>query len=101
MRQFQHSRSYRRQATPHPSRAKRPLIVLIYREGQLQSLYSSTLVVQLVRLDLTPVPSTDLVLNTPESNSLAARQVTAHALAELAPDLRHAAQRAFRQPANS
>ena len=76
-------------------RFKRPLVVLTYRDGQLQAIHSSTPSVQFVRLDV--------ALDSVQAETLVtapARQVTALALTDLALDLRQTAQRAFRRSAH-
>lgn len=99
MRQFQQTRSYRRQTVPRPERSKRPLVVLIQRDDQLQTLYCSTSQVQFVRLDLRSLPASEGRTNAPGSSPLPVRQITAEPLTALSLDMRHEVQRAFRQPA--
>lgn len=97
MRQFQQTRSYRRQTVPRPGRSKRPLVVVVQRDDQLQTLYSSTPQVQFVQLDLSSLPASEGRTNASGSSPWPARPITAEPLTALSLDLRHEVQRAFRQ----
>ena len=76
-------------------RLKRPLVVLIYRDGQLHAIHSSTPSVQFVRMDVAIDP-----VHAETSVTVPARQVSALALTNLTLELRQSAQRAFRRSAS-
>lgn len=99
MKQSQRSRSYRRATTPNVGRTKRPLIVLVYQDLQLQTLYSSSPQIQFVQLDLTPSSATKTSTSTAEEALGEAKQVAAQTLSELPSHLREEVQRAFRRSA--
>lgn len=90
----QRSRFQQPPVRPQTERFKRPLVVLIYRDGQLDAIHSSTPSVQFVRMDV----ALDRV-NAETSVTAPATQVPALALTNLSLELRLSAQRAFRRSA--
>lgn len=99
MRHSRHPRSRRPQSLARVTRFKRPLVVLTYRDNQLDAIHSSTPSVQFVRLDVTAPKATHEPAAIDPCIAVPARQFNALALSDMPADWRQTAQRAFRHPA--
>ena len=73
-----------------PTRFKRSLVVLTFRDNRLDCIYSSTSIVQLIRLDLPPTSLTSVIFSGGQ-----ATQITTLRLVDLDPPQRVAVLRAF------